>query len=66
MQHQANQLFKPRAGERPLYPVALLDDATDVQAAEVVRWGGVPFVRTADGWAVCEHVAPRGTVETED
>ena len=49
-----------------MYPVLLLGDDDEVRASEVVRWGGVPFARTGDGWAVIEHVDLAGVVDRED
>jgi len=42
---------------RPLYPVRLLGDA-DVIRSDIVKFGGVPFVRTTAGeWAMLDAAA---------
>jgi len=65
MPQQANQLFRPRPSEQPLYPVPLLDNY-EIRPGEIRYFGGFPFARTDDGLAIVEHVDLCGVIETDD
>jgi hypothetical protein len=53
--------------DRPLYPVLILGDDSEVRPAEIVRFGGFPFCRTVAGeWHLLDRVDIGGVVETDD
>jgi len=59
-------LFRPRRSERPLYPVTIIRDAADVHPSEVVRFAGIPFANTNDGWVLIDSPDLRGVVDLDD
>jgi len=43
----------------------LVRDSDDKPPSEVVRYGGIPFVKTDDGWAMVDSPDLRGVVELD-